>query len=83
MQGSIPEEEASVPAVTEEVFDEAAAPEAPSPEADAAPASPSRAMDLAIACSKDVQRLRALLEQRGIKLAGWARFQDSGAELIR
>ena len=71
-----------MPVEAEEVSGEAAAPETPSPEVDAVSASPSRAMDLATACSKDVQSLRALLEQRGIKLAGWTRFQDSGAELI-
>ena len=77
------EEEASAPVEAEEASGELAAPEAPSLEANVVSASPSRAMDLASACSKDVQSLRALLEQRGIKLAGWTRFQDSGAELIR
>ena len=72
-----------MPVETDEVSDQAAAPEAPSLEADAVSASPSRAMDLASACSKDVQSLRALLEQQGTKLAGWTRFQDGGAELIR
>ena len=72
-----------MPVETEEESNEVAAPEEPTLEADAVSASPSRAMDLASACSKDVQSLRALLEQRGIKLEGWTRFQDSGAELIR